>query len=138
MWVIEGCRCQACVTVGNCYCGDTGPLGFKQSPAQSQQWMINTLPSTTTVPLLATGNGQVQPTCSSSPVQQSGSPIPSRTWYSPTQSMPPGYGPRPLPCSWQWSSFKLIFTHRGQLLKLQTSTPWSSYRKRSSPMSLYF
>ena len=50
MWVIEGCRCQACVTVGNCYCGDTRPLGFKQSPVYSRPWIINT----TKVAFLAT------------------------------------------------------------------------------------
>lgn len=53
MWVIEGCHCKACISIGNCYCGDT--LGFRQSPVKSQLWIINTLLSTTT-----RRNGQVQ------------------------------------------------------------------------------
>lgn len=55
MWVSERCHCYACASIGNCYCGDTGPLQFEQIPVKHQHWIINKLPN-----MLAARNGQVQ------------------------------------------------------------------------------
>lgn len=107
MWVIEGCRCQACVTVGNCYCGDTSPLGFKQSPAKSQQWIINTLPGTTAA-LLGHWKWTSTTTCGSSPVQQNYYPPFLQKMVQSERHTPQGYGPYTPPCSWQWPSLSKL------------------------------
>lgn len=55
MWVSERCHCYACASIGNRYCGDTGPLQFEQIPVKHQHWIINKLPN-----MLTARNRQVQ------------------------------------------------------------------------------